>query len=401
VELRKVSGASRVTVIHCQRKPVRRSIRTVFVVSGLLAAWGILLLCASNPFDFRTFYVAGELLRTHPHALYSLAAQSAAQKAAGNDALMPWAHPVPEGLLFVPLALVSCRIGFALWSALSLLMLAFSGYLLRDELLVLKPGAHYALMVFLYVPITVGLLAGQDHALFLLLWVLAWRNLKKGKDFTAGICAGLSLIRYQFALPALLCLIVLRKWKMLQGAAASAAAMVLVSLALVGTDGARSYLTLMRSLSNTYDSIAIGRMPTLRGLMLFVAPAHHDIAAVVAILSLLVWATVTIGKIGEIDTAFALATVVGILADFHAFSYEMVVLILPIAILLQKRPAWIRAAWLLAVACFTAGAYQLHTALFLAPLLLVSALWTGHTFARRGLPEATEPLGEKLSATNP
>jgi hypothetical protein len=380
---------------------VRRPIRSVLIASGLLAAWGLLLYCATNPFDFRTFYVAGELLRTQPHALYSLAAQTVAQKAAGNDALMPWAHPVPEAFLFVPLTLVSFKVGFALWSALSILLLAFSGWLLRDELLALRPGAHYALMIFLYVPITVGLLAGQDHALFLLLWVLTWRNLKKGKDFSAGIYAGLSLIRYQFALPALLCLIVLRKWKMLRGAAVSAAAMALISLALVGPAGARSYLNLVRSLSRTYDSIAIGRMPTLRGLMLFVVPSHYDAAAIVAILALLVWAMVAIAKIGEIDTAFALATTVGILADFHAFSYELVVLVIPMAILLAKRPGWIPAAWILAVACFAAGAYELHTALFLAPLLLVFALWTGYTFARRNLPQNAEPLNEKLSASNP
>ena len=380
---------------------MRHPIRFVLIALGLLAAWGLLLYCASNPFDFRTFYVAGELLRTQPHALYSLGAQSAAQKAAGNHALLPWAHPAAEAALFVPLTFLSLRAGFAVWSALSILMLAFSGYLLRDELRALRPAAHYALMIFLYVPITVGLLAGQDHALFLLLWVLAWRSLKSGKDFNAGMYAGLSLIRYQFAIPALLCLILLRKWKMLQGAAASALAMAAVSLALVGVDGARSYLSLVRSLSHTYDSVAIGRMPTLRGLMLFVVPAHHDVAAIVAIAALLLWAIVTTARIGEIDIVFALATTVGILADFHAFSYELVVMIVPMAIVLAKRPGWIPAAWLLAIACFAAGAFELHTALFLAPLLLGFALWTGQTFARRGLPETTEPLREKLSPSKP
>lgn len=376
---------------------MRRPIRFALIALGLLAAWGLLLYCAGNPFDFRSFYAAGELLRTQPHALYSLTAQSVAQRAAGGDALLPWAHPAAEAALFVPLTLLSFKTGFALWSALSILMLAFSGYLLRDELRALRPAAHYALMIFLYVPISVGLLAGQDHALFLLLWVLTWRSLKSGKDFNAGMYAGLSLIRYQFAIPALLCLILLRKWKMFQGAAASALAMAAVSFALVGADGARSYLTLVRSLSHTYDSIAIGRMPSLRGLMLFLVPAHHDVAAVVAIVLLLLWAIVTIAKIGDLEIAFALATTVGVLADFHAFSYELVVLVIPMAILLAKRPAWIPAAWLLAIACFAAGAWELHTALFLTPLLLGFALWTGQSFARRGLPETTKPLSEKLS----
>lgn len=380
---------------------MRRPIRLVLIALGLFGAWALLLYCATNPFDFRTFYVAGELLRTHPRALYSLTAQSAAQKAAGGDALLPWAHPAAEAALFVPFAFLGFRIAFALWSAFGILMLALCAWLLRDELVSLRPAAHYSLMIFLYVPVTVGLLAGQDHALFLLLWVLTWRSLKSGKDFNAGICAGLSLIRFQFAIPALLCLILLRKWKMLQGAAASAAAMAAVSFAFVGADGARSYLTLVRSLSHTYDSVAIGRMPTLRGLMLFVVPSHHDVAAIAAILALMVWAVFAVARIGEIDTAFALATIIGILADFHAFSYELVVLVIPLAILLGKRPAWIPAAWLLAIACFAAGAYELHTALFLAPLLLVFALWTGFTFARRGSPQSAKPLSEKLTASNP
>ena len=73
-----------------------RRYRFLLVIPGLLAIWGLVLAGATNPIDFRTFYAAGELLRTQPHALYSPSAQFIAQKAAGNVALVPWAHPAPE-----------------------------------------------------------------------------------------------------------------------------------------------------------------------------------------------------------------------------------------------------------------------------------------------------------------
>ena len=175
-----------------------------------VAAW-------STHHDFLSFYAAAQLLRWHPHSLYSLTLQWNAQKTLGMPDFLPWVHPAPEALLFAPLTFLPLSKAFAVWTLISICLLITSAWLFRDEISNMPPSRHFALMAFSCIPICSDLWLGQDAALILVLWVLAWRKLKEGADYTAGLLIGLGLIRYQFALPMLVFFLVLRKWRLLVG----------------------------------------------------------------------------------------------------------------------------------------------------------------------------------------
>lgn len=366
---------------------VGRKSLIAFGTLGFLAAWVCILLSVTTPNDFISYYTAAQLLRFHPHELYSVSAQIAAQKAVGNRFYLSWAHLPAEALLFVPLSFLSYPHAFALWAALNLAMIALCIYLLRDEILALKPGGHYALLAFAFLPAAEGLVMGQDHILFLLLWVLAWRCLKNKNDFGVGVLIGLSLIRYQFTLPMLLFIIVLRKWKLLAGFVAAAGALLAVSFVLCGPGFATAYIGLLRYQAHVDNANWLSVMPTLRGVAGLISPAHNLAIAGAATVILLGWAFLTIRKMAG-PQAFSFAMVVSMLADPHAFSYELIVLVIPLALFLRKHPRAAVVGWLLTAMAMLS--FMLHQRIFAlyGIVLLIWAFWMARDHLRQSEPAA-------------
>lgn len=133
--------------------------------------------------DFRSYYAAAQILRSNPHQLYSLSAQWSAQKSAGNAEFLPWAHLAPEALIFVPLTFMSCSQAYAVWVLLNSCLFLVCAYLLTEEIGAVPASSHYSLMAFCFNPVMAACLwAGQDNAIYLLLWVLTWRALKRQAD---------------------------------------------------------------------------------------------------------------------------------------------------------------------------------------------------------------------------
>lgn len=342
----------------------------LLISSGALAAWIAVLIASPNPRDFTVFYAAGQLVVTHPHWLYSLREQRALM----GD-LMPWAHVAPEALLFAPLTLMKFHYAAAVWDALSIGTFIFSGWLLRDEILRLPAGSRVALLVFSYFPISDGLRVGQDHGFFLLLWVLAYRNWKAGDEFSSGLWIGVSLIRYQFAVPMLFFFVVLRAWKLLQGVAMAGLVLLAASFLIVGRHLFASYWAVLRCQALISDAGALRSLPSLRGFAALVVRSHPVIAAAVGGGGLLAWALVRVPRMNRTH-AFCFAMTVSLLCDPHAYLYEMTVLVVPYAVFLWKRPA---AAMLAFCLCALTLAFAItRTDLFsvLVPVLLGWTIWT-------------------------
>ena len=89
---------------------------------------------------------------------------------------------------------------------------------------------------FLFFPTFSGLMNGQDDALLLLGAALCLAGLRSGRDVEAGLGLSLTTIRPQIAL-FLAIPFLFRRQKIFLGFAAGAAALGLLSLALVGLDG--------------------------------------------------------------------------------------------------------------------------------------------------------------------
>jgi len=351
------------------------------IALGAVVTWVAVLLAASNPVDFMSFYAAGNLLLRHPHSLYSVKAQWEAQNAVVGG-LLPWAHPAPEALLFAPLTLLSYHRAFAVWNVISISMFVVSGWLLRDEILGLTTGGRWALLAFSYYPISNGLLVGQDHGLFLLLWVLAYRSWKAGDEFASGLWIGLSLIRYQFAVPMLLFFVAVRAWKLLRGVAVSSCALLAASFLIVGPGLIPSYLGVVRCLALVSDTGALRSLPTIRGFAALVLPSHCGVAAAICAFCLLAWALATVRGMSR-PNAFCFAMVISLLVDPHAYLYELTVLSIPFMLFLKKCPSSALLAFIIFALSFALDVTRTDLFSVLCVVLLVWATWMNRVFRQR------------------
>src|SRR5262249_14342068 len=140
--------------------------------------------------------------------------------------------PPFAALPFIPLTflkyshayLVFGLMNIAIWVYLAVRTLPFSG---------LPAFRHFALC-FAALPLWRVLHLGQPTLLVLALVTLCYVSLREGRDFRAGICAGLALLRFQLVLPLLLVWLVHRRWRSLAGTLLPAVGYIAISLLMVG-----------------------------------------------------------------------------------------------------------------------------------------------------------------------
>ncbi len=137
-------------------------------------------------------------------------------------------HPPYEIPLLLPLAFMSYRAAFWLWTALSFLLLVVSGYVLESEFQELRraSGIPVALLVLTCFPVIMVFLQGQDSALLLLLVAFAFRQFERKRDASCGILLGLALFKFQFIVPLVVILAFRRRLKLISAFVATAAALL-------------------------------------------------------------------------------------------------------------------------------------------------------------------------------
>ena len=157
------------------------------------------------------------------------------------------------------------------WSILLLALNVLNAHILsqtfvRPELF----GAHRVVLfagAFLFFPTFSGLMNGQDDALLLLGAALCLAGLRSGRDLEAGLGLSLTTIRPQIAL-FLAIPFLFRRQKVFLGFAAGAAALGLLSLALVGRDGLLDFAASLRALESTIWVEPHARdMPSISGMI--------------------------------------------------------------------------------------------------------------------------------------
>jgi hypothetical protein len=251
-------------------------------------------------------------------------------------------------------------------------MLAWSIWLLRADLLALPAEAHYVLIAAAYTPLAGGLMTGQDHCLFLLLWVLAYRSLRESHEYRAGVFIGLALIRFQFAGPVLLILLARRLWKVVLPVAVIAVCGLVLSRALVGPNLFHDYRACIAYLSQWHDKAQMLNMPTIRGFLGYLG-VHNITAIAAADAAALLWAAGAAKKMAPAN-CLLFAMFLGILADYHCFIYELVVLVMPFAALLRVSSKAAVAPILLFAVFLVARNVSLDMYAFACPILLGAAV---------------------------
>jgi hypothetical protein len=306
-------------------------------------------------FDFRQLYTGGYMLRSrHARELYDYDAQKTFQDAliSREQIALPFNHLAYEALLFAPFSLLPFRTAYSAFLALNLALLTLSFRLLRPRMGNLaRVWRWLPVAMFLgFLPLAAALMQGQDSILLLTLLAAAMVSVDRGWELTAGVLVGLGLFKFQIAVPMALLFLAWRRWRFSAGFALSAAVVGSGSLWLVGLSQAEVYVRSLFSMSVALNSpldqfrygISPVAMPNLRGLIFGLAasrlpPFWVQVGTVAAsAVLLLMAAALTSNKQRGAKEEFSIAITVSTLVSYHLLIHDLSVLLVPIALTLNR-----------------------------------------------------------------
>ena len=366
---------------------------SVIAVSAFLFTLQVIALCRGVPVaiegqaDFRYLYTAGYMARTHGLNLYDRETNRQLQNAlvSRDGAARVLEVPAYEALLFLPISFLKYRPAYIAFFAANLGLLGLSIRTLRPYLDKLErvwwwlPGV----VVVCFFPTVVALFQGQDSIILLTLMLASAVAFYRGRDLDAGVFLGLTLFKFQFAVPIALLFLFWRRWRLSAGFLVTGVAVAVLSLLLAGVSGLRACA--QSFLSWSAAPFAVERMnfgtpvPVIPNLYCLIhALAGPLVSPSIVVGATVVCSTVLLGWAATRTANFALAILVALLVSAHGTISDAVLLIIPVAMVLDARLTvdtgtsrlWSRnLASMLFVApsiCFLAG---LHYCL-LAPLML-------------------------------
>jgi Glycosyltransferase family 87 len=296
--------------------------------------------------DFISFYTAGKILQQGAaERLYDLKLQYDIQREYAptvniRAGALPYVRPAFEAWLFVPFARLHYQTAFLLWDFVSIILLIAITVLARSQI----PGLQQIPFILLiscvlsYFPVFIMLLQGQDSALLLLVFFLAYLALRAGNETRGGMLLGLGTFKFPLVIPFMIPFLLAKRVRLLTG-------FFLTSLLLLGisafTTGLRSFSTYPNFLLSI-DQLARGvndprAMPNIRGLVSVVLGSHVSLTTlncVVVVVSLFVvgWLAAKhrlfVPDGGRLFAlAFSLNLVVTILVSYHAHVFDLVLLL--------------------------------------------------------------------------
>jgi hypothetical protein len=306
--------------------------------------------------DFILFYTGGRFLLTNRLSeLYDFAAQEAFQvRTLGLQSLQitPFNHPPFTTLLYAPFAFDGFELGLVLWSAAGLMALMLGWGVLRKEL---TPLASYStigltFLSFCFYPTVAWFLANQNSPLTFLLYSVFYVELRKGRDLPAGAALGLLLYKPQLMLAPVFLVLIKKRWRALIG-------WFLASVLLIGLGFALSHaamLTYFRTLPQIAQfpfvpGYPISKMHNFYGLCVLLLGGFFQ-SGIIKFLTLLL----TLGGVLTIvwwwrsvpwqpasrswDLSLASTLALGLLISPHLMFYDLLILLLPLAIVWSHYP---------------------------------------------------------------
>jgi hypothetical protein len=303
--------------------------------------------------DFAAFYTAGKLLQEgHAAGVYDPHLQwKAQQKFASTVSIrlgpLPYVRPPFEALLFLPFAYLSYPAACVIWMVLKLIALFAIPFVLRpamtgNRLISVPLLGLLSLGLF---PVAFDLLQGQDSILVLLIFSLALVFLQRGAEFRSGMFLALGLIKFHLVIPIFLVFLLRRKWNVVLGFVSTASVLFFISICLVGWRGMFAYPKYLLNLNRTsaLGMIKPQSMPNFRGLisgsLAIDSLPQWTIWMLLTILGLGIFFTARTWRIARVRDSrvtaagFSFAIAVTIVTSYYAYSYDMILLLLPIVLL--------------------------------------------------------------------
>jgi hypothetical protein len=277
--------------------------------------------------DFLQLYAGAKLSGTAD--LYSpIAARRIHRESTGVELVgVYYSRPPFYADLLRPLGWLPYRAAY--WTFESISFAAFAVFLI----LFVPQCKELVLFSSLCFPLLSNFLNGQDVTLVLLLAAGSILAIRHEHDLIAGLLLSLCAIKGHLFVLTPLVFLIYRRWMVLVGGAAGGVLLTAVSFLTDGRDWPRRYLTL---LANPELHPNPSSMPNLRGLIFGLT--GHEYPAVYWLLTILVVAvTVWLAwKIQDLEMAFGMSLIAGLLSGYHAYLQDAVLLLLPFAIVIAK-----------------------------------------------------------------
>lgn len=305
--------------------------------------------------DFGIFYTAGRLAAAGQAAeAYRAETVTAAFEsffAVDIDALS-WNYPPPLLLPMTALALLPYLAAAGLWGLAGLGAFAAA-------VRALLPGRGFLLAALLFPGTAMALLSGQN-GLLVTAALAGGLALLPRRPLAAGMLLGLLALKPNLAVLVPLALLAGRQWRALAGAAATGAALLLLSLLAFGLEPWQGFFTNLQTIAG-WDQAGVlrsWRMPSVymqaRGLGAGLAMALQGLAALAAAAAVAwIWA-----RPQPPDLRGAVLAAAVPLASPYVFEYDLTILVLAVLLLLRDalargwrtgEPGLLLLAWVLAV----------------------------------------------------
>jgi hypothetical protein len=292
--------------------------------------------------DFRTFYTAGYMLRTHQAPfLYDYPTERRLQSAlvSPEPRALPMMSPPFTALLFVLLSHLPFRPAHAVFAAINILLLLACIALLQPFVTALSArwSLAPALFVLTFLPVCLAVLMGQLSVILLFIYCAVFVCLRRGRDLLAGLILSLAMMKFQVAIPIALLFLLWRQWRFLAGFLTGSAVLTALSIRILGPAAFMPYLHSLYSMTHTitadhymqaYLGILPHEMPNLYGL-LFVSThgaAWSHLVIILLSAALLLWTALQ-------RPSLPLALCTAALVSYHLFFYDLTILLLPLTLL--------------------------------------------------------------------
>ncbi len=290
------------------------------------------------------------VLAGDPHHLYDLSYQFAIEQRvlSGHYWPDPFISPPFVAYLYVPLAHLPYLLSAALWTLLTVTLLALSLRLLWPLLPSLQRfGFGSVILIAFSAEFVFDLVgSGQDSAISLLIFAAGLRLLLARRDASAGAVLAFGLMKPQLAIAFPFVFLLQRQWRALGAWLAVAGALVAGSVAIVGLSGAESYVRLVLSSAYQYGAGAplsfkeLSIIALVHGLL----PSQTSwlvLPVAAAILIPLAIGFVRLARRGVYDETdvcllYALTVTFTVLLSPHIFAYDGVLLLLPALVLADR-----------------------------------------------------------------
>lgn len=279
-------------------------------------------------------------------------------------------------LLLHPLSWMPYRTAYYVFEAISAVVIV--------AFLIAWVRLYPELIVFasLSVPLLVNVLNGQDVGIAVSIAGFSMLLYRAGREFLAGLVLSLAAIKFHLLVMIPVALILHRRWAFLRGGLVGGAALLVLSAVADGFDWPKRFLGVV---GNPELHPGPDHMITFRNLAWFLTGAENrplEFALSAVVVGAFVYAAL---RIRDFQVVFGLALVTGMVVCHHAYSQDLMMLLLVVALFATSTAS----RWLRGLAMATA----LPPAVFLlfhgfpfsiaVPLLLTSIVLAGLYDAHR------------------